>query len=51
MAVFVEDGAYGVPEGICFSLPAASWRQWSVIKDLSIDSFSQEKLKRRSMSC
>jgi len=46
MAVFVEDGAYGVPEGICFSLPCTcEGGEWSVIKDLSIDSFSQEKLK------
>ena len=41
-----EDGAYGVPEGICFSLPCTcEGGEWSVIKDLSIDSFSQEKLK------
>ena len=45
MAVFVDDGAYGVPPGICYSLPCTcEGGEWSVVKGLPIDSFSQAKM-------
>lgn len=44
MGVF-SDGSYGVPSGLVFSYPVtcAKWN-WTIVKDLPLDSFSQEKM-------
>ncbi|CAG9311747.1 unnamed protein product [Blepharisma stoltei] len=41
----VSDGAYGVPPGLVFSYPVVceNWT-WTIIRDLTLDQFSQEKI-------
>jgi malate dehydrogenase len=46
MAV-ASDGSYGIPEGIVFSFPVRidpSSHEWSIVKNLKIEPFSQAKL-------
>lgn len=45
MAV-ISNGEYGVEPGLCYSYPCRTNNfEWEVVTGLSIDSFSQEKMK------
>jgi malate/lactate dehydrogenase len=46
MAVFTDEGQYGVPPGICFSLPCTcADGKWSVVDGLAMDDFSSAKIQ------
>lgn len=42
-----SDGSYGITEGIVYSFPVKidpATKEWHVVKDLSIDEWSREKM-------
>jgi len=46
-AAVVSRGEYGVPEGLISSFPVVSrGASWEIVPDLSIDSFSRERIDR-----
>lgn len=46
MGVLTDGSHYGIPSGICYSLPlTCSKGVWSVVKGLPVDSFSQKKIE------
>lgn len=45
MAVFSDGSCYGIPEGLCYSMPVTcSGGEWNVVRDLPIDDFSRAKM-------
>jgi len=47
MAVFTAGGEYGVPPGICYSLPVVcAGGSYTIVKDLPIDEFSAALMKK-----
>jgi len=47
MGVFTDGSKYGVPAGICYSLPCkCAGGEWSVVEGLPIDAFSQAAMDK-----
>ena len=45
MGVFTDGSCYGVPEGLCYSMPVTcSDGEWMLVPDLAIDEFSRGKM-------
>ena len=46
MGVLTDGSHYGIPQGICYSLPLTCHKGvWSVVKGLTIDAFSHQKIQ------
>ena len=47
MGVFTDGSKYGVPEGICYSLPCkCTGGEWSVVEGLPLDDFSKSAMAK-----
>jgi malate dehydrogenase len=45
MGVLSDGSHYGIPKGICYSLPlTCKSGKWTVVQGLKIDEFSQKKI-------